>query len=55
LTQQEVEDIRDSAPAQVLTLEQRAKLDAGREYDDIEPEQAWEHWQIARLELNTED
>lgn len=55
LTQQEVEDIRDSAPAQVLTFEQRAKLDAGREYDDIEPEQAWEHWQIARLELNTED
>jgi len=55
LTQKEVEAIRDSAPAQVLTLEQRVAVDAGREYDDIDPEQAWEHWQIARVELNSKD
>ena len=51
LTKEEVEAIRDEAPAQVLTREQRAAVDEGREYDDIDPEKAWEDWQIARLEL----
>ncbi|NOX99202.1 MAG: hypothetical protein GXP30_05660 [Verrucomicrobia bacterium] len=55
LTREEVESIRDRAPARVLTREQRAAVDERREYDDIDPEQTWEHWQVARLELNSED
>lgn len=55
LTQEEVETIRDAALAKVLTPEQRAAVDEGRGYDDIDPEQAWEDWQIARLELIAED
>ncbi|MFC7339665.1 hypothetical protein ACFQY0_20945 [Haloferula chungangensis] len=51
LTRKEVESIRDEAPAQVLTPEQRAAIDERREYDDIVPERAWEDWQVARLEL----
>lgn len=51
LTREEVETIRDDAPAKVLTPEQRTAVDEGRGYDDIDPEQTWEDWQIARLEL----
>jgi hypothetical protein len=49
LTKEEVETIRDEAPARVLTPEQRASVDARRGYDDIDPERAWEDWQIARV------
>ena len=55
LTREEVETIRDEAPAQVLTPEQRSAVDARREYDDIDPQNAWEDWQIARIELVDED
>ena len=51
LTRDEVESIRDEAPAQVLTSEQHLAVDEGREYDDIDPENAWEDWQVARVEL----
>jgi hypothetical protein len=51
LTQEEVETIRDEAPAKMLTPEQRAAVDEGRGYDDIDPERAWEDWQVARVEL----
>ena len=53
LTRQEVETVRDEAPAKVLTPEQRAAVDEGRGYDDIDPERAWEDWQIARIELQS--
>jgi hypothetical protein len=53
LTREEVESITDSSPAQVLTIAQREHLDRCREYEDINPEQAWEDWQIARLELQS--
>lgn len=55
LTKEEVETIRDESPAQVLTPEQRAAIDARRGYDDIDPERAWEDWQIARVELHSDD
>ena len=55
LTQEEVETIRDDAPAKVLTPEQRAAVDEGRGYDDIDPELAWEDWQVARIELQSSD
>jgi hypothetical protein len=54
LTKEEVEAIRDNAPSQVLTAMQRAAVDARRGYDDIDPERAWEDWQIARVELQSE-
>lgn len=55
LTREEVETIRDEAPAQVLPPEQRAAVDERRQYDDIDPENAWEEWQLARVELTEED
>lgn len=51
LTKEEVEAIRDGAPAQVLTPEQRAAVDERRGYDDIDPENAWEDWRAARTGL----
>jgi hypothetical protein len=53
LTREEVESIRDSAPCIALTSEERAVVDARRQYDDIDPELAWEQWQIARIELDS--
>lgn len=53
LTREEVESIRDSSPAQVLTIAQREHLDKSREYEDIDPENAWDDWQIARQDFNT--
>lgn len=53
LTREEVKAIRDSAPCVALTPDQRAAVDAGRGYDDIDPERAWEEWQQVRVELDT--
>ena len=53
LTQEDVEEIRDNAPCVAMTPEQRKAVDERRQYDDIDPEFAWEEWQIARIELNT--
>jgi hypothetical protein len=53
LTRDEVESIRDSAPCVALTPAQRAAVDARRQYDDIDPELAWEQWQTARIELDS--
>lgn len=55
LTKKEVEIIQDEAPAQVLTPEQRAAVDGRRGYDDINPERAWEEWQVARIELHSSE
>jgi len=51
LTRDEVEGIRDSIECVALTPDQRTAVDEGRGYDDIDPEQVWDNWQIARLEL----
>jgi len=51
LTQNEVESIRDNAPAVAMTQEQRASVDKGREYLDIDPENVWREWQLAKVEL----
>lgn len=53
LTREEVESIRDSAPCVALTPTQRAAVDARRQYDDIDPELAWEDWQTARIGLDS--
>lgn len=55
LTREEVEEIRDQAPAVALTPEQRRAVNERRGYDDLDPEQAWEHWQVAREELSDND
>lgn len=55
LTREEVEDIRDQAPCVALTPDQRTTVDQRRGYPDIDPEHAWEDWQIARIELESED
>lgn len=52
LTREEVEAIRDKLPCVALTPTQRAAVDERRQYDDIDPESAWEQWQIARLDLD---
>lgn len=53
LTEEEVLGIRDNAPCVAITPEQRAKVDERRQYEDIDPEYAWEEWQVARLRLNS--
>lgn len=55
LTREEVEAIQDKVPCVALTPAQRAAVDERRQYDDIDPERAWEQWQIARLDLLSED
>jgi hypothetical protein len=51
LTEEEVVKIRDECPCEVLTQEQLIKLIERREYEDIDPEDVWNEWQNARVEL----
>lgn len=48
LTRDEVENIRDNASAIAMTPTDAAKLEQSRGYADIEPERAWEQWQLLR-------
>ncbi len=49
LTEQEVLEIRDKASAIAMPDYALAEVEAGRGYKDIDPENAWEEWQKARL------
>ena len=51
LTEEEVIQIRDNCPAIALTQEDARRVDESRGYLDIDPENCWEEWQRARLEL----
>lgn len=51
LTRDEVEKFRDQAECIAMPADARKKVDDARGYLDIDPERAWEEWQIARLEL----
>jgi hypothetical protein len=51
LTEEEVIAIRDAAPSVAMTREQAAKVDEGRGYLDIDPENCWAEWQRARAEI----
>jgi hypothetical protein len=53
LTQSEVLAVRDQAPCMALPRQEATQLAAGRGYDDIDPENAWEEWQAVRLTLNS--
>lgn len=51
LTEEEVIEIRDNAPAKRLTLAEARAVEARRGYHDIDPERCWEEWQVARLQF----
>lgn len=48
LTEDEVNTIRDNATCVMLSLEMVHGLIESRGYRDINPDQAWEHWQDVR-------
>jgi len=51
LTEQEVLEIRDNAPAIAMPPDVAAKVEAERGYKDIDAENCWEEWQKARIDL----
>lgn len=51
LTEDEVLDIRDRGACVMLPRSTAAKLAATRGYDDIDPESAWQAWQVFRDSL----
>ena len=51
LTEAEVLEIRDSCPSVAVPIDVAVKIDAERGYKDIDPEQCWEQWQVARKNL----
>ena len=51
LTQEEVLEIRDNAPAIATPEDVVEKVVEERGYKDIDPENVWEEWQKARLDL----
>ena len=52
LTEAEVVAIREGCACTVLTRSQAASVAKARGYDDVDPEQCWEQWQVIRLELH---
>ncbi|WLQ16422.1 hypothetical protein O5O45_10875 [Hahella aquimaris] len=53
LTEDEVIEIRDSATCQMGTIHQVRALEESRGYSDIDPEKAWEQWQVIRLQFDS--
>jgi hypothetical protein len=51
LTEQEVLDIRDKGVCMMLRVEHAQALAQRRGYNDLDPEHAWEDWQIARARI----
>ncbi|MEZ4447795.1 MAG: DUF4261 domain-containing protein [Polyangiaceae bacterium] len=52
LTREEVEQLISNAPAIVMKLQDAIMLERSRGYADIEPELAWEQWQVVRGTMN---
>lgn len=48
LTEAEVIAIRDEAVTIALPRAEAQSMTAARGYDDIDPEHAWEQWQVVR-------
>ncbi|MCB9599011.1 MAG: hypothetical protein H6722_13525 [Sandaracinus sp.] len=48
LTRDEVEALRDGAVVMNLELSHARAMERSRGYADLEPERAWEQWQIVR-------
>ena len=51
LTEEEVLAIRDGAACIVMTHEQYAAVAAERGYDDLDPENVWDEWQVTRRDI----
>lgn len=51
LTEEEVTRIRDSSTCIAVKFSDALKMDEERGYSDIVPEDVWNEWQTARLEL----
>lgn len=48
LTKEEVIDIRDTCKAIAVPPDVAQKMDEARGYLDIDPENCWDEWQLAR-------
>lgn len=55
LTESEVSRIRDDAVCMTMTLDMKRALEEKRGYPDIDPGDAWNQWQVARVELNASE
>jgi hypothetical protein len=53
LTEEEVLQIRDNAPAVALPVDAAASMERERGYRDIDLDRCWEEWQHIRLELDS--
>lgn len=51
LTQQEVEDIRDTATAISLSVDMAGDMERERGYIDLDPENIWEDWNTYTAKL----
>jgi hypothetical protein len=51
LTETEVLEIRDNAVSIAMPVDVKEQIDESRGYTDIDPENVWEEWLVARLEL----
>ena len=51
LTEEEVLEIRDASTVVMAPLSTIPAMIKSRGYEDIDPEQCWEHWKIARQQL----
>lgn len=51
LTREEVFSARDHGVRMLMTAKEAAAMAESRGYDDIDPEHAWEQWQVARQSL----
>lgn len=54
LTKDEVHGIRDNAACVMMDVDAARKLEESREYRDIDPENCWHDWQMARREMGRE-
>jgi hypothetical protein len=52
LTRDEVIAIRDRGVCMMLKRSMAIEMAAKRGYDDIDPESAWEEWQVVRANLS---
>ena len=54
LTEAEVLEIRDMAACIMMEPDDARKMAERRGYKDIDPENAWSDWQVARAQLSKE-
>ena len=55
LTEAQVRKIRDDAVCMTMPRSVARKLAESRGYDDLDPEDVWNEWQVARAQLAADD